>query len=135
VLQPPSPPQLEFPLETEPEDQVLLEGCMNRYGLSESQRSTLQNHCAKRGVAYIREKMIVVDQEPRQNVTKAFLAALRDDWKPKIQTVKPASPPKKKRVEPKPQEPEVTDEERAQTSAKLREFIQTLRASTSPSAD
>ena len=52
VLQPPSPPQLEFPLETEPEDQVLLEGCMNRYGLSESQRSTLQNHYAKRGVAY-----------------------------------------------------------------------------------
>jgi plasmid replication initiation protein len=128
VLQPPPLPQLEFALETEPEDQLLLQECMNRYGLSESQRSTLQNHYAKRGVAYIREKMIVVDQEPRQNAAKAFLAALRDDWKPKIQTVKPP-PPKKKRVEPKPEEPPATDEERAQTGAKLREFIETLRTS------
>jgi plasmid replication initiation protein len=129
VLQPPPPPQLEFALETEPEDQLLLEECMNRYSLSESQRPTLQNHYAKRGVAYIREKMIVVDQEPRQNAAKAFLAALRDDWKPKIQTVKPPSPAKKKTVPPQPEQPPVSDEERAQTSAQLREFIETLRAS------
>src|SRR5271166_1497694 len=126
VLQPPAPPpQLEFPLETEAEDQLLLEECMNRYGLSESQRPTLQNYYAKHGVAYIREKMFVVDQEPRQNAAKAFLAALRDDWKPKIQTVKPP-PPKKKRIEPKPEEQQVTDEERAETGAKLKEFIETL---------
>jgi Initiator Replication protein len=125
---PPPPPQLEFALETEAEDQLLLEECMNRYGLSESQRPTLNNHYAKHGVAYIREKMFVVDQEPRQNAAKAFLAALRDDWKPKIQTVKPPSPAKKKRV-PQPEEPPVSDEERAQTSAQLREFIETLRAS------
>jgi hypothetical protein len=130
VLQPPPPPQLEFPLETQPEDQLFLEECMNRYGLSESQCPTLENHYAKRGLAYIREKMIVVDQEPRQNAAKAFLAALRDDWKPKIQTVKPPPPPKKKRVEPQAEEQQpATDEERAQTSAKLKEFIETLRAS------
>jgi plasmid replication initiation protein len=129
VLQPPPQPQLEFPLETEPEDQVLLQECMNRYGLSESQRPTLQNHYAKRGVAYIREKMIVVDQEPRQNAAKAFLAALRDDWKPKIQTVKPAPPAKKKTIPPQPEEPPPSDEERIKTSAQLKEFIETLRAS------
>ena len=94
-----------------------------------AQRSTLENHYAKLGVAYIREKMIVVDQEPRQNASKAFLAALRDDWKPKIQTVKPLAPTKKKTAPPQPEEPPVSDEERAQTSAKLKEFIQTLRAS------
>jgi hypothetical protein len=127
VLQPPPLPQLEFALETEPEDQLLLQECMNRYGLSESQRSTLQNHYAKRGVAYIREKMIVVDQEPRQNAAKAFLAALRDDWKPKIQTDKQPPLAKKKPV-PQPEEPPVSDEERAKTSAKLKEFMQTLRA-------
>ena len=129
VLERPAPPQLEFPLETESEDQLLLEECMNRYGLNESQRPTLQNHYAKRGVAYIREKMIVVDQEPRQNAAKAFLAALRDDWKPKIQTVKPPAPAKKKTVPPQPEEVPVSDEERAQTGAKLREFIETLRTS------
>jgi plasmid replication initiation protein len=128
VLQPPPLPQLEFALETQPEDQLLLEECMNRYGLSEAQRSTLQNHYAKRGVAYIREKMIVVDQEPRQNAAKAFLAALRDDWKPKI-TVQPAPPVKKKRVHPQPEEPPPSDEERAKTSAQLKEFIETLRVS------
>jgi hypothetical protein len=73
--------------------------------------------------------MIVVDQEPRQNAAKAFLAALRDDWKPKIQTFKPPPAPEKQRVEPRPPQPEATDEERAQTGAKLRQFIQTLRAS------
>jgi hypothetical protein len=62
-----------------------------------------------------------------QNVAKAFLAALRDDWKPKIQTLKPATPEKKKRV-PQPGESPVSDEERAQTSAQLKEFIETLRA-------
>ena len=101
---------------------------MNRYGLSEAQRSTLQNHYAKRGVAYIREKMIVVDQKPRQNAAKAFLAALRDDWKPKIQTVKPP-PGKKKKVPPEPEEPPPSDQERAKTSAQLKEFIETPRAS------
>jgi hypothetical protein len=66
-----------------------------------------------------------LSEEPHQNVAKAFLAALREDWKPKIQTVK-QPPPKKKRVEAKPEEPQAPDEERAQTRAKLREFFETL---------
>jgi hypothetical protein len=41
----------------------------------------------------------------------------------------PSPPPKKKRVEPKPEEPPARDEERAQTSAKLREFTEMLRTS------
>src|SRR6516162_11516421 len=59
---------------------------------------------------------------------QAFLAALRDDWKPKIQTVKPP-PGKKKKVPPEPEEPPPSDQERAKTSAQLKEFIETPRAS------
>ena len=126
VLEPPTPAQLEFGLEAD--DDQLLDESVERYALNEVQRTKIREYLVQRGAQYVREKMAVVDQEPRQNAAKAFLAALRDDWKPKIQTIKPTPPLKKKQVEPKPQEPQVTDEERAQTGTKLRQFIQTLRA-------
>jgi plasmid replication initiation protein len=127
VLQPPPPPQLEFPLETEAEDQLLLQECMNRYGLSESQRPTLQNHYAKQGVAYIREKMVVVDQEPRQNAAKAFLAALRDDWKPKVKIAKVHKTPRLNLDTRAAQEP-IAEETSKKVAEGLREFRQQLGA-------
>jgi plasmid replication initiation protein len=127
VLEPPAPAQLEFGLEAD--DDQLLDESVERYALNEVQRTKIHEYLVQRGAQYIREKMFVVDQEPRENAAKAFLAALRDDWKPKIQTLKPPSPAKKKAVPPQPEEPPVSDEERAQTSAQLKEFIQTLRTS------
>jgi len=122
-------PQPELPLgDVEQLQPDLIDELAARYGLNEKQRQKVANYQSEKGIDYLRQKVIVVDQEPRQNTAKAFLAALRDDWKPKIQTVK-SPPPPKKRVEPKPEEPPATDEERAQTSAKLKEFIETLRAS------
>jgi len=44
--------------------------------------------------AYVREKAAVVDQEPRENAARAFLAALRDDWKPKVKIVKVRKKPR-----------------------------------------
>ena len=58
-----------------------------------------------------------------------FIRALEKDYREPVTNTKPPPPPKKKRVEPKHEEPLATDEERAQTSAKLKEFIQTLRTS------
>ena len=122
-------PQPELPLgDVEQSQPDLIDELAARYGLNEKQRQKVANYQSEKGIDYLRQKVIVVGQEPRQNTAKAFLAALRDDWKPKIQTVK-SPPPPKKRVEPKPEEPPATDEERAQTSAKLKEFIETLRAS------
>jgi len=122
-------PQPELPLgDVEQLQPDLIDELAARYGLNEKQRQKVANYQSEKGIDYLRQKVIVVGQEPRQNTAKAFLAALRDDWKPKIQTVK-SPPPPKKRVEPKPEEPPATDEERAQTSAKLKEFIETLRAS------
>jgi len=122
-------PQPELPLgDVEQSQPDLIDELAARYGLNEKQRQKVANCQAQKGIDYLRQKVIVVEQEPRQNAAQAFLAALRDDWKPKIQTVKPP-PAKKKTVPPQPEEPPVSDEERAQTSAKLKEFIETLRAS------
>ena len=122
-------PQPELPLgDVEQLQPDLIDELAARYGLNEKQRQKVANYQSEKGIDYLRQKVIVVGQEPRQNTAKAFLAALRDDWKLKIQTVKPL-PAKKKTVSPQPEEPAVSDEERAQTSAKLREFIETLRAS------
>jgi hypothetical protein len=101
---------------------------VGRYGLNEKQRQKVANYQAEKGIDYLRQGS-GVDQEPRQNAAKAFLAALRDDWKPKIQTVKPPPTAKKKRIPMQAEEQLATDEERAQTGAKLKEFIETLRAS------
>ena len=122
-------PQPELPLgDVEQSQPDLIDELAARYGLNEKQRQKVANYQSEKGIDYLRQKVIVVEQEPRQNAAQAFLAALRDDWKPKIQTVKPP-PAKKKTVPPQPEEPPVSDEERAQTSAKLKEFIETLRAS------
>ena len=122
-------PQPELPLgDVEQSQPDLIDELAARYGLNEKQRQKVANYQSEKGIDYLRQKVIVVEQEPRQNAAQAFLAALRDDWKPKIQTVKPP-PAKKKTVSPPPEEPAVSDEERAQTSAKLKEFIETLRAS------
>jgi plasmid replication initiation protein len=128
-------PQPELPLgDVEQSQPDLIDELAARYGLNEKQRQKVANYQAEKGIDYLRQKVTVVDQEPRQNAAKAFLAALRDDWKPKIETVKQPPAPNKKRVQLKPPEPEATDQERVQTSAKLKEFIQTLRASTSPAS-
>lgn len=55
-----------------------------KYGLSQVQADKVQKYCEAKGAAYVREKMAVVDREPRQNAARAFLAALRDDWQPPI---------------------------------------------------
>jgi plasmid replication initiation protein len=88
LVQPPPPPQLEFGLETPAEHQELVKAFAERYGLSDQQKTAVEKYCTERGEAYVREKAAIVDQEPRENAARAFLAALRDDWKPKVKITK-----------------------------------------------
>ena len=88
LVQPPPPPQLEFGLETPAEHQVLVQAFAERYGLNDQQKTAVEKYCTERGEAYVREKAVIVDQEPRENAARAFLAALRDDWKPKVKITK-----------------------------------------------
>jgi hypothetical protein len=64
------------------------------------------------------------------------MRALEKDYREPVTNTKP--PAKKKRVPSLPSQPEeqpATDEERVQTSAKLKEFLETLRASPLRRAD
>jgi hypothetical protein len=89
LVQPDPPPQFELGLAAAGQENELLAECTRRYALNNSQYDQLQSYYTKRGESYIREKIAVVDQEPPENAARAFLAALRDDWKPKIKTMKP----------------------------------------------
>jgi hypothetical protein len=75
------------------------------------------------------EKVALTRSKDLRNAGGFFIRALEKDYREPVTNTKPPPPPKKKRVEPKPEEPPATDEERAQTGAKLREFIETLRTS------
>jgi len=181
VLQPPAPPQLEFGLETQSEDDQLMQECMEipkrekrreknddddqlnlhaqlpskqpvvvvasswpgdddepaeiveklteKLKLSYDQSKTLQFYLDHDGKGYVLEKLRITRSKDLRNAGGFFIRALEKDYREPVTNAKPPPPPKKKRVEPKPEEPPATDEERAQTGAKLREFIETLRTS------
>jgi hypothetical protein len=97
--------------------------------LSYDQSKTVQSYLNQGGKGYVLEKVALTRSKDLRNAGGFFIRALEKDYREPVTNTKPPAPPKKKRVEPKPQEPQTTDEERAKTSAKLREFIQTLRAS------
>ncbi len=67
---------------------------------------------------------LLVDQEPRENAARAFLAALRDDWKPKIKVTKVHKTPRRN-LDTAPEEP-VAEEVSKKLAEGLREFRQQL---------
>jgi replication initiator protein len=125
VVQPEPPPQFELELATAGQNNELISECMTRYGLSESQAAQLQSYYEKRGEEYIREKVTVVDQEPRENAGRAFLAALRDDWKPKVITAKPKRIQKSEAKQP--ESPRPSAEESKKLAQGFREFRSLLK--------
>jgi hypothetical protein len=83
----------------------------------------------KKGIEYVREKIAVVDSEPRKNAARTFLAALKGDWKLPVKRKPPPIP----KSQPPPQEPppEISDEEWAKQREKARvtfnEFKESMR--------
>jgi hypothetical protein len=105
----------------------IVEKLTEKLKLSYDQIKTAQFYLDQDGKGYVLEKVALTRSRDLRNAGGFFMRALEKDYREPVTNAKPP-PPKKKRVEPKPQEPPATDEERAQTSAKLREFIETLRA-------
>jgi hypothetical protein len=75
------------------------------------------------------EKVQITRSKDLRNAAGFFIRELENDYREPVTNTKPPPPTQKKRVDPKPEEPPATDEEKAQISAKLKEFIQTLRTS------
>jgi hypothetical protein len=107
----------------------IVEKLTEKLKLSYDQSKTVQFYLDQDGKAYVLEKAALTRSKDLRNAAGFFIRALEKDYREPVPNAKPPPPPKKKRVEPKLQEPQATDEERAQSSAKLREFIQNLRTS------
>ena len=127
VVQPPPPPQLEFGLEMPAEQEELVQGFQDRYGLNDQQKTAVEKYYTERGEAYVREKAAIVDQEPRENAARAFLAALRDDWKPKVKIAKVRKTPRRN-LDARVAEEPVAEEVSKKLAEELREFRQQLGA-------
>ena len=106
----------------------IVEKLTEKLKLSYDQSKTVQFYLDQDGKGYVLEKVRITRSKDLRNAGGFFIRALEKDYREPVTYTKPPSPAKK-RVEPKPEEPPATDKERAQTSAKLREFIETLRAS------
>jgi plasmid replication initiation protein len=124
LVQPSPPPQLEFGLEIPAEHQELVQAFAGRYGLNDQQKTAVEKYCTERGEAYVLEKAAIVDQEPRENAARAFLAALRDDWKPKVKITKVHKTPARN-FDTVPEEP-IAEEVSKKLAEGLREFRQQL---------
>src|ERR1700751_5988920 len=107
----------------------IVEKLTEKLKLSYDQSKKVQFYLDQDGKGYVLGKVALTRSKDLRNAGGFFMRALEKDSREPVTNTKPPPPPKKKRVEPKPEEPSATDEERAQTGAKLREFIETLRAS------
>ena len=129
----PHAPQLELEL-PEPNEHAqsgvdaFLRKLKDDFGLSAPQMKTIEQYIQTNGMAYIEEKIAVVNSEARPNAARAFLAALKCDWKLPVNR----KPPKRK-SQPPAQElpPEMSAEEwekkREKTRVIFDEFKKSLR--------
>ena len=63
------------------DDNEQIDVWMEEFALSPRQRASIQEHVRTSGMAYVREKAEIIRSAPRENAARAFLAALKQDWK------------------------------------------------------
>jgi hypothetical protein len=113
-------PQPELALgDVEQSQPDLIDELAARYGLNEKQRQKVANYQAQKGIDYLRQKVAVVEQQPRKNSAAAFLAALRDDWKPAVEMKKAQRQKKEKDAE--------AEESRTISAEEAKELTKPLR--------
>jgi plasmid replication initiation protein len=124
----PSPPQLQLSLSEDPDEEERLVGEVKvNYGLSEAQAEKVRQYVRSKGTAFVREKMAVVDREPRPNIARALLAALRDDWQLPVKS-RSSKSNVDKRVSINSDLP-IDDELRRQNAEEFAKLKESLRAS------
>jgi hypothetical protein len=92
------------------------------YQLNEDQRNKVDGYIQKKGIEYVREKITLAELEPRENIARYFMAAVRDDFKMPIRSV----PKPKKTTKPAassiPEEAPSSPQELREVAEKLRQF-------------
>jgi hypothetical protein len=106
---------------------VFLRKLKDDFGVSAPQVKTIEQYIQTHGMAYIEEKIAVVNSESRPNAARAFLAALKGDWKLPVKR----KPPPKRRPEPPAQElpPEMSAERMGEKREKTRVLFDEFRKS------
>ncbi|HET7238331.1 MAG TPA: replication initiation protein [Terrimicrobiaceae bacterium] len=127
----PRQPQLELELPERngvaPEATVFLGKLKQDFGLSAPQIKIIQQYIETNGMAYVEEKIAVVNSEPRSNAARTFLAALKDDWKLPVKRKRVSAPKLQPMHEERP--PEMSDEELAKIREESRAMFDQLRKS------
>jgi plasmid replication initiation protein len=131
----PQAPQLELEL-PEPNEHgetgadVFLRKLKDDFGLSAPQVKTIEQYIQTHGMAYIEEKIAVVNSESRPNAARAFLGALKGDWKLPVKRKQPPN----RRPEPPVQElpPEMSAEEWEKKREKTRALFDEFKKSQAP---
>jgi plasmid replication initiation protein len=130
----PEPPQLELELptnlnnDTQPDLTDFLGKLRDEFGLSTLQMVKIEQYIATKGMAYLEEKIAVVNSEPRPNAARAFLAALKGDWKLPVKLA-PARKRKKPQSPAQERPPEISDEEWERQRATSRVIFAELKKS------
>jgi plasmid replication initiation protein len=127
----PRQPQLELELPERngvaPEATVFLGKLKQDFGLSAPQIKIIQQYIETNGMAYVEEKIAVVNSEPRSNAARTFLAALKDDWKLPVKRKRVSAPKLQPMHEERP--PEMSDEELAKIREESRAMFDQLKKS------
>jgi len=133
----PRPTQLDLPIDSTqspgPEKEIVA-SIRSHYRLNEKQAVLAEKALAMNGIPWMIEKVACIEMRELDNPSRAFMAAIRDDWKapprwqaPKwLQKYMPAkSPAKKGPAQPLPPRlPEAEEAEiRKKASQGLREFL------------
>jgi plasmid replication initiation protein len=98
----PEQAQLEFPAAQEgpvldPSTLEALAEIAKEFGLTRAQELGLRAYAVREGLQYLQDKARIVRSQPRPNVARAFLAALRDDWQPPKTIERPNKPKRKEK--------------------------------------
>lgn len=127
----PRQPQLELELPERngaaPETTVFLGKLKQDFGLSAPQVKIIQQYIETNGMAYLEEKIAVVNSEPRSNAARTFLAALKDDWKLPVKRKRVSAPKLQPMHEERP--PKMSDEELAKIREESRAMFDQLKKS------
>jgi plasmid replication initiation protein len=107
---------------------LLLSHLRNVYQLNDEQLAKVSGYISKNGIEYVREKITLTELEPRDNVARYFMAALRDDFKLPVRQLREPKRPRKAPVPEIAAELEHTDEERVAAAQRLRDLRQSLAA-------
>lgn len=86
-------------------EQEQIDLVVKEFGLTSAQARVVSDYVQKDGWDYVLEKVAIVQSEPRENLAKTFMAALKGDWQPrKSSTAVKRVVQKKGRPEPPPEE-------------------------------